>query len=247
MPVQSEIQHPYQNNPAVISEEAASSIFDNLPEDPQSALDDLRHLQGQLFGDIFTYEFQVFRLGKLGWKINIPEALRARYGISETTLDSIGTEDVASDESLYDPLTGSLLMRSVIAASFVKQANLNGSSVDINDDIIDAHPATKNDLINARAPRTGIFIYDAEELEEQWQTENSVLHERVAAFISALAGQFTEQTALLYSHFDPQFIDEMRGGIRDMWVHDLGRDALRAYAMFTPNPPELIEVPVESS
>jgi len=245
MPARSEIQHPYQNNPATLSEEVVGSIFDNLPEEPQSALDSLRYLQGHSFGDIFTYAFQVLRMGELGWRMDIPEELRSQYGISETTLDSIGPENVAADKSLYDPFTGTLLIRSAIAASFVKQADMNGSSIDINDDIIDAHPATKNDLMNARAPREGIFIYDAEELEKQWQTENPILHGRVAAFIDTLAGQFTDQTILEHEHMDPQFMDQMRTGIRDMWQADLQLDALRTYAMFTPNPPELIEVPVQ--
>lgn len=249
MPARSETRQPYQDNPATISEQALDRVFNDLPDDPISARHQFRYLQGHKFGDIFTDNFQIMRLGILGWEIDIPEELRIQYGISETTIDTKGPKQADdTNEAFYDYMTGANLMRSVVVGAFDRQADISGlSSIKINDDVIDAHPVRKEFLDEASAAREGAFMFDADALEEQWRGANTDFYNKINALIYDLSVVFAERTAGLYGHFDPQLLETLKTDMRENWIYHLKKEALKAYAMFTPHAPELLEVPVRSS
>lgn len=93
----------YKDNPHNISDAAINRTLQSLTGDPEQ---DLKYIQSALehtrFVDILHHEFEVFRMGNLGWRINVPQEQRDRFGVSLDKITNMGPEDMGPESGNDD-------------------------------------------------------------------------------------------------------------------------------------------------
>lgn len=228
----------YSHNPQHITVQALERVSEHLE-------DAYEHLKDAPFADILTRPFQWWRMD-LGFTVDIPQDLRQKYNLKEAEISTSGLEGSEKEASLdHDQTMGAMRMRTIVALAFSEQAKLEGQPLpDINWDIIDTHPVKKSDLGHVSGSRPDMHVLDVEDLKTQWQQENPELYEYVMAAKAELVARYTPRTLAMYKgHLPDEFLEEMATEMYQAWDDYLEVYALRAYAMFTPNPPPLIPVP----
>lgn len=240
-----------KDNPLKISEAAVRATFRQLTGDPDL---DMSYMGGALeiapFGDIFSPEFDVFRLGNLGWCLEVTEAKRSELGISLEKITSLGPDNVKDEDLDHDGgcdyFNGVGLMRAVVASAFVEQAKIEGKQIpDIDSGIVDSVLTEREWLSKARASRVGMTAIVTEDLDAQMREENPFLYEWTMRMTEGLADRLTLRTLLLYKRESEGFREVYTPRIKERWGESLRAMALRTYAWFTPNKPNLVPIPTK--
>lgn len=244
-----------KNNPLKISDRAIETTVSYLTGKPFDDLTTLKERIGRApFKDILTDEFQLLRLGSMGWEVNVPLEIREKYGVRLSTIDSMGSEMLAlayenketDTEGAMDFFIGVALLRAFIASTYVEQARIDHlPAPDINNKAIDALPLQKKAIETVYAKRKGLFVIDAEDLEEQWREENPRLQQETMRLKDKLVERFTPRTWKLYPELPENFIQDFTPTVRQQWDDCLNECALSAYAWFTPKGPPLIPVRIK--
>ena len=115
---------------------------------------------------------------------------------------------------------------------------------ELNDGIIDAVPVRRKDISTIKAHKKRMYYFVAEDFEERWKNENPELYQAVFRLKDSLIKKYTEDTKKSYKDLPVEFLQEIDAKIKDAWDEALTEYALKTYAWFTPNPPELLEAPV---
>lgn len=235
----------YKDNPRQISDQAVDNTLKYLSGDPLTDLTKFREQLNHIpFLDILYDEFQIFRMGSLGWSVDIPAETRERFGVKVTEIDTMGPDELEDDtEEAMDFFVGVGLLRAFIASAYVEQAKIDHSPTpDINDKVIDTLPVKKEDLDKVSASRKGMFVIDANDQENQWRQENPRLHQEAMGLKDRLVEKFSPGTFRLYKDLPTDFVNHFNPTLREEWDDCLRECAIRAYAWFTPNQPVLIPV-----
>lgn len=238
----------YELNPRVISTEVVQAVVDDLVGEPSTYLQALRakRIEGTHFEEIIHPEFQVFRIGALGFEIPITDEDRARYGITIENISNLGREDVKmpEDEDIgWDSVESINVMRAFVASTFFEEAARQGLPTPvINNGLIDPPPAKKHQIDGAKASKPGMFLYNREEFEERWAGENPELFQATVQLKDRLTDYYTRRMLAMYSNLPAEYMDKISPEVRSTYNDYLMEYAVRTYAMFTPNPPTLIEV-----
>lgn len=239
-----------KNNPLHISDDAIDRTIQSFTGDPKQ---DLKYIQSALgytrFGDILHHEFEVFRMGSIGWKIEVSLEQRDRFGVTLDKITNLGPEEGEDDEiaGSWDYVVGVELLRGFIAHSFVEQAKIEGRAVpEINDKILDSPPVRRAWLDHARAGRVGMTMMVTEDLDAQMQQENPRLYQETMGLKDKLVDRFTPRTLQLYRGNPEEFLAQYTPVIREKWEESLREMTLRTYGWFTPNQPNLVPVAVQS-
>lgn len=239
----------YKSNPRVISEDAvqAAVVFVS-GRSPHELIEEWN--EEVPFIDVLTSNFQMLRLGNFGWQISLTDGQKAGHDTSIESIDDLGHEDV-EDESVaeagFDFFKGLATIRALVASAFVEQSQRDGLPMPhVNSPIIDAKPIPRELHDKAYATSEGMYLIDADVLRTQWQKDNLSLYEAVMGLKQELVEKYTPRSIELWGGFVPdELLDELTPEIQSRWESTLDEIALGAYAMFTPNPPKLIPVPVK--
>lgn len=242
------LQERYELNPRVISPEAVGAVVADLLGEPGTYLQTLREkrIEGTHFTEIIHPEFQIFRIGALGFEIPITDEDRARYGLTIENISNLGREDVKTpvDEDIgWDSDEGINVMRAFVASAFFEEASRQGLPIPvINNGLIDPPPAKKHQIDGAKASKPGMFLYDWEEFEGRWAEENPALFQETVQLKDKLTDYYTRRMLAVYADLPVEYMDKISPEVRSTYNDYLMEYAVRTYAMFTPNPPTLIEV-----
>lgn len=244
----------YLLNPQSISQKAIDVTLKLLRDKSDNDL--RKYWQGEDYegfgsSDIFSERFQMMRIGVMGWNIQITDEQRQRYGIQAESVDYMGKtskEDENSPHGYYLYFGSIGIVRALVGGAFIEQARIDGlplSAMDINDELIDACPFKTEHLGDVYANMEGAFMINSDELEAQWQKENELLYRETMGIIRALVHENTPGSKdILRVSLPEGLVEELEPEIRDRWQSQLHDTALRTYAIFTPNAPKLIPVPV---
>lgn len=242
----------FRHNPQSISQQVIDTTIYLIGSKSEDELDE--HWSDAGFTEIFSPQFQKNTIGVDGWQIQITDEQRAKYGVTATSVDNMGLtsdKDRRSPTGYYQYFGSIRAIRTLVGGSFIEQARADGlplSELDINDELIDAQPCKKEELGEVYAEEEGIFMLDADNLEAQWKEENGVLYEDTMGIIEGFVERLTPRSIVVLSENLPEELaTELEPEIRDRWQHQLRDTALRTYAIFTPNAPVLIPIPVKEN
>lgn len=249
MPVPQEQSRRFDLNPRVVRPEAVQAVVADLqglqPDGYLKALRDKR-IKGTHFTEIIHPEFQVFRIGALGFELPISVDDRAQYGVTVESLSSLGRDDVKVPEDQdigWDPIESINSMRAFVASAFFEEATLQKLPTPaINDKMIDPPPAKRSQIEGAMASKPGMFLYEWEGLEERWQEENPALFQATTQLRDHLADHYAGRMLSGYGDLPETYMSKAEPEVRSTYNDYLMEYALRTYAMLTPRPPTLIEV-----
>lgn len=238
----------YELNPKVISLEAVQAVVGDLVGEPITYVQTLRakRLGGTHFEEIIHPEFQVFRIGMLGFELPVAPGDKDKYGIKVDVICSLGREDIQVSEQEdigWDSIESINTMRAFVASAFFEEATRQKlSTPQINDRLIDPPPAKKYQIESATAPRSGFFLYDWEEFAGRWAEENPELHQATVQLRDGLTDYYANRMVAVYRDLPQEYMDRVAPEVRETYSNYLMEYAIRTYAMLTPNPPALIEV-----
>ena len=239
----------YRENPLIISKEAIDTTFrllsGNPEQDQQIFFNKLLHTG---ISDILSPEFDCLRLGVGGWAIGIPEEDISKFNLKIKEVGPEGPPDWDPNNEGWDYFLGVGLMRGVVSNSFVEQATIDGKLYPrINSGIIDCPPFERSDIEFVKAHEDGVNILIVEDLDLQMLWENELLYERVMTYKDKMTQLFTARTIDLYKSQPDEFLEAYKQPVNDSWEKQLRECALRTYAWFTPNQPNLIPIPAKNS
>lgn len=239
----------FELNPRTIRPKAVQAVVADLAvQTPSTYLKILadKRIEGTHFAEIIHPEFQVFRIGALGFELPITPEDRDRYGITVENISSLGREDtkVPEQEDIGWDSVGSInTMRAFVASAFFEEAAMQGlPTPEINDGLIDPLPVKKHQIEGAVASEPGMFLYEWEELEARWAEENPALYQATVELKDKLRDYYVERMITTYRDLPQAYMDSVAPEVRDTYDDYLMGYALRTYAMFAPHPPTLIEV-----
>ncbi len=239
----------YELNPRVISPEAVQAVMADLQgERPSTYFQTLheKRIEGTDFSEIVHPEFQVFRIGALGFGLPVAPEDRDRYGISVETLSSLGREDesVPEDQDIgCDSLESINTMRAFVASTFFEEsARQKLPAPEINDKLIDPPPVKRVRIERAVASKPGMFLYEWEEFEARWAGENPDLYQAMIQLRDELADYYAKRMVAAYQGLPQDYMDRIAPDVESKYRDYLLEYALRTYAMLAPRPPRLIEV-----
>jgi len=240
----------YSHNPSSISQQTIDITIELIGSKSEHELDE--HWSDVGFTEIFLPEFQMIRIGHLGWQIQITDEQRTKYGITVLSVDNMGAtsgKDRRSPTGYYQYFGSISAIRTFVGGSFIEQARADGlplSALGINDELIDAHPFNKDELGEVYAEAEGGFMLDADDLlEAQWKEENGLQHKETMGIIEGFVERLTPGSIdVLSENLPEKLVAELEPEIRDCWQRELHDTALRTYAIFTPNAPKRIPIPV---
>ncbi len=237
----------YKLNPLKVSEQAVTTTLELLKTQTGYELSQGQGPWSQVrFSDLFTDLFQWYRIG-LGFGVDIPEVLRAKYGVAEAMIKD-SYDEVEESYQLYILAVG--FMRAFVLGSFIEQGKLESiplHKIEINWPVIDAVPGPAEAIPTAYASREGMYVIEQEALEAQWMAENPELYNTMLKVKEEQVNRLMPKVISTLEQVGMQkgFIDEMLPNIRSGWDDIIIETALRAYAIMTPNQPDLIPVPVK--
>lgn len=238
----------FELNPGVIHPEAVKAVMTDLTGEPGTYLKTLRNkrIAGTDFTEIIDTEFQIFRIGILGFELQIAPEDRDRYGITLESISSLGREDikVPEDQDIgYDDIEGINTMRAFVASAFFEEAAMQKLPTPrINNRLIDPPPAKRAQIYRAVASKPEMFLYEQEEFEERWKEENPDLYQAAVQLKDRLTDYYAGRMIATYQDLPEDYINKVTPDVRRAYSDYLMEYALRTYAMFTPRPPTLIEV-----
>lgn len=241
-------QEAFRSNPRVISPESVEAVVNDLGDEPlnYSMVLEAKRLKGTDFTEILHPEFQLFRIGVLGFEVPVKSEDKEKYGIKVDSLESMGREDVklSEDEDIgWDCICSINTMRAFVICAFAEEAKRQGLRVPkINDKLIDPGPAKKGQIETAWATGPGLFIYSWEELEQRWSLENPPLYNATVSLKDRLGDLYGERMIAAYKDLPQEYLDKIGPEVKETYRDQLMEYALRTYAMLAPEPPLLIEV-----
>lgn len=245
---QKEREASFQLNPSRIRKEVVHEVREALGEDPTKYVTNLRNrwIKDTPFADMIHPEFQVFRIGSLGFELPVTPEDREQFGIILEEISAFGREGIQVPETEdigYDWLEGINSMRALVASSFFEEAQRQKLPIpQFNPKLIDPPPAKKEDIPKAYATKPGLFLYEWEALQERWKQENPELYEEVIKLKEALSPYYVARLLNAYKDLPTAYLEKIEPEVKNQYDYNLLEYALRTYAMFTPHPPVLLEV-----
>lgn len=204
-------------------------------------------MYGSPFGDILHPEFEVFRMGSMGWRIGVSEVERVRFGVDLEEISTMGSEKGGEEDGLIeDYFTGVELLRGVVLIAFVEQSKIEGKPEPVmRSKLIDYPPVKRALLDGVSSTKTGMFVMVTEDLDAQMQQENLRLYQEIMKLKDNLVDRFTPRTIQLYKGQPEPFLKHYTPVIKDRWEETLREMTLRTYGWLTPNQPNLVPVKVD--
>jgi len=242
---------------ATIREQAVRNVSATLTGDPDNDLKTLRtslDSKNLTYGDIFTYQFQVMRMGTLGFRLPVAEEDREKFNLFESELTTNGPDEAYEENSDYseeemtgsgDFFTGVGLMRAFIASTFLEESRLTKTSPPkFHDELIDVYPVPESTFrqVAELNKNKNLSIMSEEEALENWQKEHPALYNETRLLSQRLAAYFTPRTLAMYRSLPQEFKEKMTPALRKQWQEELMRESLRVYTWFSPNPPNAIRL-----
>jgi hypothetical protein len=247
MPTPEERSERFDLNPRNIRPEAVQAVIGDLlglqPVRYVQALSEKR-LGGTPFAELLDPEFQAFRIGVLGFELPVEPEDQARYAINLSSLSTIGPEDIEASEDIgWDSIESINTMRAFVGSAFFEEANRQRlPNPAINSSMIDPFPAKKSQIVGAVASRPGMFLYEWEDLEKNWQQENFPLFEATTQLRDQLTYYYTGRMIQAYGGLPADYLAMKKPEIALLYRDYLMEYGLRTYAMLTPHPPLLVEI-----
>lgn len=239
----------YDLNPTrIISIDAVQAVVADLGENPKMYFQNLsdKRIKGTHFAEIIHPEFQIFRIGMLGFEIPVSPEDKERFAIPFDTISSLGHKDiqVPKDENIeWDDMESINTMRAFVASVFFEEAKRQKLPIPaINDRLIDPPPAKKYQIDTAVASKPGMFLYDWEDLESRWKEENPEFYQETVTLKDKLKDYYASRLIRTYRDLPEEYVQKIISQIHTSYDYELMAYAIRTYAMFTPRPPTLIEI-----
>lgn len=228
-------------NPYGISPESVTAIETLFENNPQ-------HFERQghpLFEEMTTFAFQVFRIGEMSIETPINDEDKAYFNLKIDSLTSIGNEEDTSLETEdigYDWLMGINSMRSFVWSVFHEESNRTSTQLKPNNRLIDPQPIKREDIPHLRAPKKGMFIYERESLEEQWQSESPEFYDATIRLRDMLSNFYASRMLATYTNLPEEFVEKIAPEVHEDYKDSFMNYALRTYVLLAPISPELFEV-----
>lgn len=233
----------------LISPETVARVGAELSGNPETYLPTLRSrwLEGTYFTEFIHPEFQVFRIGRMGFEVPVDQKDKDTFGIKIEALSSFGPETQPEhptvEEIGYDPIESINIMRAFVASAFFEEAISHGAPIPrTNNGLIDPMPVNKQLIATARATRPGMYLYDGEEFDESWSLKSPAFHQAMVNLRDQLTGYYSARMLGAYSDLPAEYLALMTAPVQQEYHEYLTEYALRTYAMFAPELPNLIEV-----
>lgn len=233
----------FTSNPTRVSPEALEKLDEFIEKD--DSFSSYETWKEHKWAYILHPEYYFFRLGNYGWRLKIQEGIQDIEGNVVEEITSLGPDQKMGT---LDYMNADSTITGLVGGAFTIQSQLDSSAPPkVNKKMKGVNIIEEKYLEEVSAPREGVFMVSRNKLSEQWQRENPDLYNYIHEYIEIATEVLTEKTIRYYENvLSPDSQKSILNEVTKQWREVLEDCAFRAYAMFTPNPPELIPVPLNN-